>query len=43
MLDSLATASNGMLLEGCCTQGCCNDEAQMYLLERTFKLETEGL
>lgn len=31
MLHSLAELSGGELLRGCCTQGCCDDEAQAMI------------
>ena len=35
MLDELASMSGGGLVAGCCTQGCCDPEAQEWLVMLT--------
>jgi hypothetical protein len=39
MLDSLAAASGGRLLAGCCTQGCCDGGAQLLITELVIPSE----
>jgi hypothetical protein len=32
MLNHLASLSDGVLIAGCCTQGCCDDDAMAALI-----------
>jgi len=35
MLDHLASISGGEVILGCCTQGCCEEEAQEFSVNLT--------
>lgn len=37
MVEKLASLSNGVLLAGCCTQGCCDEQAQETTIKGFFK------